>query len=314
MIDMTWGNPGFLQKYWEDQYDYRTNSDEGLTYNKECGLPKLKEAILDLHACYNNLAEGKWFVVVTNGATQAIQAAIYTLPGETVGASKPHYHKFPAHAVLATKEWDDSAMTADIRISTTPNNPDGSISLLRLRKQKHIADGCYNWPIYTNHVSQLNSDIVIYSLSKCTGHAGTRIGWALTRNPNYANTMRDFVEHQTCDVSQDAQARAYRAIQHVAYNPNVFMDYGKKVLEERWSFIKRMQVPTLNEQGMFLWSDNPKYFDKLNVQGIDGKEFGSPGHIRVNIGCTEFVWNQFVLAVTLYGEKNENHSQSARET
>ena len=67
-----------------------------------------------------------------------------------------------------------------IEVVNTPNNPDGSTREAVVKngngKGKLIYDFAYYWPQYTAITSAADHDIMLFTLSKCTGHAGSRIG------------------------------------------------------------------------------------------------------------------------------------------
>lgn len=67
-----------------------------------------------------------------------------------------------------------------IELVTSPNNPDGKIQHAVVRSPPgmgHVVhDLAYYWPHYTPITAPANHDIMLFTLSKSTGHAGTRIG------------------------------------------------------------------------------------------------------------------------------------------
>lgn len=69
-----------------------------------------------------------------------------------------------------------------IEVVTSPNNPDG-----RSRKQVVKGEGgvavhdlAYYWPHYTPITSPADYDVMLFTLSKATGHAGSRVGLVST--------------------------------------------------------------------------------------------------------------------------------------
>ncbi|KAG5631874.1 hypothetical protein H5410_003591 [Solanum commersonii] len=65
-----------------------------------------------------------------------------------------------------------------IELITSPNNPDGIIREVVVNgdQGKLIYDLAYYWPQYTAITSPANHDVMLFTISKCTGHAGSRIG------------------------------------------------------------------------------------------------------------------------------------------
>ena len=47
----------------------------------------------------------------------------------------------------------------------------------------------YNWPSLTNVTDNVDHDIMLFSLSKLSGHAGSRVGWAIVSDPEVAANM-----------------------------------------------------------------------------------------------------------------------------
>lgn len=68
---------------------------------------------------------------------------------------------------------------AYVELVTSPNNPDGLLRQPVLNKAGGmvIYDLAYYWPQYTAITSSLDHPIMIFTLSKCSGHAGSRIGY-----------------------------------------------------------------------------------------------------------------------------------------
>jgi L-tryptophan---pyruvate aminotransferase len=65
-----------------------------------------------------------------------------------------------------------------IELVCSPNNPDGAIreAVLDNETGKRVHDLAYYWPQYTPMRGPADNDIMLFTVSKATGHAGTRIG------------------------------------------------------------------------------------------------------------------------------------------
>ena len=65
-----------------------------------------------------------------------------------------------------------------IEFVTSPNNPDGKLkkAVLQGPHVKTIHDHAYYWPHFTAIPAPADEDLMIFTLSKLTGHAGTRLG------------------------------------------------------------------------------------------------------------------------------------------
>lgn len=81
-------------------------------------------------------------------------------------------------------KWEGDARTFDrngpyIEMVTSPNNPDGTIRepvVNRTEGGKVIHDFAYYWPHYTPITRRQDHDLMLFTFSKITGHAGSRIG------------------------------------------------------------------------------------------------------------------------------------------
>ena len=65
-----------------------------------------------------------------------------------------------------------------IELVTSPNNPDGQLKKAVLQGPcvKTIHDLAYYWPHYTPIPAAADDNLMIFTLSKLTGHGGSRFG------------------------------------------------------------------------------------------------------------------------------------------
>lgn len=65
-----------------------------------------------------------------------------------------------------------------IEFVTSPNNPTGVTRepVVNRAEGKIVYDLAYYWPHYTPITAQLDFDVMLFTVSKCSGHAGSRIG------------------------------------------------------------------------------------------------------------------------------------------
>ena len=70
---------------------------------------------------------------------------------------------------------DDKAY---IEMVTSPNNPDGELRgpVLKRANGMLVHDLAYYWPQFTAITNPVDQNIMLFTMSKCTGHAGSRIG------------------------------------------------------------------------------------------------------------------------------------------
>ncbi|KAK6803124.1 hypothetical protein RDI58_000908 [Solanum bulbocastanum] len=62
---------------------------------------------------------------------------------------------------------------------------------------KLIYDLAYYWPQYTSITSPANRDVMLFTISKYSGHAGSIIGWALVKDKEVSRKMTKFMEIST---------------------------------------------------------------------------------------------------------------------
>ncbi|RZC89969.1 hypothetical protein C5167_029037 [Papaver somniferum] len=99
-----------------------------------------------------------------------------------------------------TSMWKNASLPSEynssvnfIEFVTSPNNPDAELKepvLLKGPSVKTIFDHAYYWPHYTAIPAPANEDLMIFTLSKLTGHASSRFGASLETkaNPSFTCT------------------------------------------------------------------------------------------------------------------------------
>jgi hypothetical protein len=65
-----------------------------------------------------------------------------------------------------------------IEFVTSPNNPDGHLkkAVVQGPLARSINDHAYYWPHFTAIPAPADGDVMIFTISKLTGHAGSRFG------------------------------------------------------------------------------------------------------------------------------------------
>ncbi|MGH7241105.1 MAG: aminotransferase class I/II-fold pyridoxal phosphate-dependent enzyme [Candidatus Saccharimonadales bacterium] len=335
-LDLRVGNTQYLEKYWVllDQF---YNGSVGKThikpqwfmnYDTTHGKTYLKQEILALHAKVGNAETKDYEVVIGNGASQILSAAVFALARrgvELVLAKPPYWPRFNALSLIGGLEHVGQDNIRSFRgfvgtefppsksfaeIITNPNNPDNKV---RTEKSEHgysIYDLCYNWPQYTNIV-RYAEDIMVFSLGKATGHAGTRIGWALVKDHAIAEDMKFFIELSTSGVSEDAQFRATNILktQTSLKDWTSCFVVGKQELDQRWlAFTKatktfKKEFEPVNDTGMFAWckavspaDDGSEMLKTIaKVLSVNGELFGcTKDYFRINLGSHADDFQEFI--------------------
>lgn len=293
MLSLNWGNALFLEPYWKN---IALPSDSVLPMKYVYGgLPALKDKIISLHQQEQNANIEDKHIVIGNGATQILLALFHSL-GKSVYATPPYFMRFPILADLASINWQDHH--SSLRIITNPNNPDNVVS----NEKGDIYDLSYNWTTYTTPLSY-NEDVMVYSLSKATGHASSRIGWCLLKDATLADKLTEFIEHATAGVSIEAQTKASHVINSQLDAKHTVFEYGKDILIDRHKKLEQLTLPfeKINTSGMFLlgkMSDAQEFFNERKISVNSGESFGlSDEYFRVNLGCSNEEFKEFLKRI-----------------
>jgi histidinol-phosphate/aromatic aminotransferase/cobyric acid decarboxylase-like protein len=291
-LDLKFGNPGFLQELNHNLFKLEYSSDD-MAYLEYNVKPELENAIKRIHNIANNVGDGKYYLVVGNGASQILNALGQI---RNVKYTKPAWSRFAALMPPNGKP--------EITLSTYPNNPDGSLDQ---SLEVDVVDACYNWQTYygkSEQVAQLTNDVLIFSMSKLTGHASLRLGWALVRDAGLAKELADQIEIMSCGVSAVTQQAATKILSSIDES---FFIMAQNKLRARWSELEEFW-PSRHygeRRGMFLYIKDFGLFARLGALGISGEAFGdSPDMIRINIGCSKQDFN------TLLGRLSEHRAYS----
>ncbi|KAK4429798.1 Tryptophan aminotransferase-related protein 2 [Sesamum alatum] len=273
IINLDHGDPTMYESYWKEVGEKYTSITipgfQSLSYfaNKKnlCWFlePKLEEEIKRLHKIVGNAVVENRHIVVGTGSSQLILAALYALSDPlndpnpiSVVSAMPYYSSYPEMTDFLRSglfKWSGDARCFDkegpyIEMVTYPNNPDGVIRepVVNRADGMLVHDLAYYWPQYTAITSPADHDIILFTVSKCTGHAGSRIGWALVRDEKVARKMVKFIEVNTIGVSKEAQLRAANILetislscqQHKPRDLDNFFECSQRLMAERWKKLR----------------------------------------------------------------------------
>lgn len=235
--------------------------------------PELAKEIRSLHSLVGNAVTKGRHLVVGTGSTQLFQAALYALspPGRSkptnVISAAPYYSSYPVVTDYLKSEiyrWAGDAwmykQTSNedyyIELVTSPNNPDGFTREAVVNGSGPVIhDLAYYWPHYTPITAPADQDLMLFTVSKSTGHAGSRIGWAIVKDLEVAKKMTKYIELNTIGVSKDSQLRATRILHSVSssYAGESIFDrqgdsstgqehrvfhHGSALMSERWNSLR----------------------------------------------------------------------------
>ncbi|KAI5019212.1 hypothetical protein ZWY2020_044100 [Hordeum vulgare] len=222
--------------------------------------PILECDVRRLHRLVGNAAAEGYHVLVGTGSMQLFQAALYALAPPTadmpvsVVSLTPLYSSYPLVTDFLNSglyRWAGDANTFDgddyIEVICSPNNPDGGIreTILKSKPGKAIHDLAYYWPQYTPITHMLAHDIMLFTMSKCTGQQ-----WALVKDKEVAQKMNKFMELNTIGVSKDAKLRAAKILglivdgyEHQLTTPasgdvNLLFHFARREMVYRWRALR----------------------------------------------------------------------------
>ncbi|PNY07991.1 alliin lyase [Trifolium pratense] len=344
IIDAQKGDPLAFGSYWKQMSDECTVVIKGwelMSYYSDSSnmcwfmLPELRDEIERLHHLVGNAVTKDKYIVVGNGSSQLFQAALFAVSPSDVSdhpinvvVTAPYYSEYKnAINVLHSRmfRWAGDAALYDenkpyIEVVTSPNNPDGTLRVPMvnsLAEGKLIHDLAYYWPQYTPINYEAGHDIMLFTFSKCTGHAGSRIGWAIVKDIAVAKKMATFVQSSTMGVSKESQTRAAKIIavicdgyQNFKSNESeLFFEYSKRLMRERWEKFRGaieqsmvFNVTKYPRAHCFAWlkceegiENSHHCLRKLNICGREGERFGVDSkYVRISMLGIDDEFNEMV--------------------
>ena len=156
----------------------------------------------------------------------------------------------------------------------------------------------------------------MFSISKLSGHAGTRLGWALVNDPDLANKMNEYIADQQKAVSIDAQFRTYSILNYLTVrdgeNAHRLFNWIHNEMQQRWDEINDIFDPTKQNRfiqhskygGFYAWIEcldgNDKQdcyavFEGVGIKPEPGTSSGADNSfIRLELVVPFPVWNILV--------------------
>ncbi|XP_062109483.1 L-tryptophan--pyruvate aminotransferase 1 [Humulus lupulus] len=368
VLNLDHGDPTVYESYWKrigEKCTVVIKGSELMSYISDVRKPcwfleeKFESVIKRLHRLTGNAVVDDRYVVVGTGSTQLFQALLYAITttdaslGGTGGGpdqlpvpvvcAAPYYSQYAEETDYLRSglyKWAGDAYAFDkdgpyIEVVTSPNNPDGTtreaVVIHNGDQGKVLYDMAYYWPQYTPITRPADHDIMYFTFSKSTGHAGSRIGWALVKDEAIARKMTKFIELSSIGVSKDSQIRAAKIMEVICedyqdfkhhQNSNHFFEYARKLMENRWKRLREVvarsnvfSLPKYSQEyclfhgectesyPAFAWlkckeegvEDCEKLLQEYKILGRGGKRFGSdPSYARVSILSREEVFQQFL--------------------
>jgi len=236
-----------------------------------------------------------------------MQAAFYAYARQrggrtqTVYGSTPYYYLLPFFAGMnpGISQWVGNPITPpDIEIVTCPNNPNGVCNTARFPQSTILFDAVFLWPSYAQDFVARDHPVQIFSLSKLTGHSGSRLGWAFVQDPQIANFMGEYIYYTTHGVAIDGQLRALTYLREMLQDDGAIFTYTRNVFVNRWDrmidLFARQRVRRYEIAGerdfCLLWircsafPDNcGDQFGNVGIRVREGIQSGQRDHVRLNM-------------------------------
>ncbi|KAJ4850239.1 hypothetical protein Tsubulata_008170 [Turnera subulata] len=266
------GDPLFLEPFWIERAASSAVVVAGwhrmsYQYSDESFISKqLEKHIRKLHSIVGNAVTQGRYIVFGTGSTQLLNAAVRALalpddahnynasppaPPFSVLATIPFYPVYELQSNLFhsvdfkfegdTSSWKNSSDPASskhvIEFITSPNNPDGQLhtAVLSGPNVKPIYDHAYYWPHFTAIPAPADADLMIFTLSKLTGHAGSRFGWSLIKDEVIYQRMIYYMTLSSMGVSRDSQLRVLKLLKVVLdKGGRDIFEFGHHTMRGRW--------------------------------------------------------------------------------
>ncbi|GLT65407.1 hypothetical protein SLA2020_378430 [Shorea laevis] len=260
------GDPYFLEPFWMQHASSSAVLVSGwhrmgYSFSDHSYISQeLERTIRTLHSIVGNAVTTGRYIVFGAGSTQLLNAAVNALSADNsssparVVALFPYYpvyksqtdlfestnYKFEGDASL----WEnstDNGTTKFIEFVTSPNNPDGQQrkAVLRGPNAKAIYDRAYYWPHFSPIPTPADEDVMIFTISKLTGHAGARFGWAIIKDKAVYERMTTYMDLNTIGVSRDSQLRALKLLKVVLKDGGRgIFEFGFQTMRDRWEQLR----------------------------------------------------------------------------
>ncbi|CAM0882424.1 unnamed protein product [Alopecurus aequalis] len=284
----------FLEPYWMRHAEASAVLVSGwhrMSYRTTDGLfqsVELERSIKQLHRAVGNAVADDKHIAFATGSVQLISALVYALSpdsnsGSTAGvvATSPYYPAYRTSTVLfdnRENHWaGNTAMWANasgnsttnediIEFVTSPNNPDAVLRKPVVGGASAIVDHAYYWPHFTHIPEPADEDVMLFTISKLSGHASSRFGWALIRDEKVAQRVNDYIMQNTMGASRDTQLRMLSIIKVIVANLHGKEDifgFGQDVMTAKWL---KLNAVVSRSRRISLQKIPPQYctyFDKI---------------------------------------------------
>ena len=270
-------------------------------YGPNTGIKELREKVSEFEKRKNNLDYTPDEVMITNGSTEALTCALFTIlnPGDeviiptpafllyemiiTYTGAKAVYMDMSANDFQISKKMLDEYITDKTKaiILTSPNNPSGTIfnadtlenvrAAVKDRDIFVICDECYNQLVFTdekpksfcNFSDMRDRIIVCQSFSKPYAMTGWRLGYMMAPEYIIKHAMK---AHRFMTVSAGTFVQ-YAGIAALDFDPSQFVAVYKKRRDYVYDRLVKMGFDVIKPDATFY------IFPSVRKFGLDSYEF-----------------------------------------
>lgn len=304
-INLAIGEPFVLREAMKQYYPKHYPPD--LSYPDTKPSDDLREQLEKLHPRKN--------IVIALGAKHALHAAVYALKQKDKKINNlitpaPYWPTYPTIAALHGLRFNKPTWFGhDLRVVTSPNNPDGSICTDYWDDDIDIWDAAYAHRAYgfsQESWSIQRAKISVWSAGKMLGAPGVRVGWLVTNDPVLAEHAKRYVEATTSGVPTTSQYHVAATLRNTENVREEIFIKVNQTLRENWTKANRMygtqQLPQ-GVIGMFRWFKvpNPEAFkqtlERTKILLVNGTAFGDTADkYRISTAQSGEVYDQAIGA------------------
>jgi aspartate/methionine/tyrosine aminotransferase len=243
----------------------------------------------------------------------------------TAFARTPFYEGYPERCsvVFGSCFWNATvAASSDdiVEFVTVPNNPDGFFRTPLYATDMWLHDLVYYWPHLGgsgNSLTALKAPVTLFSMTKFTGHASARFGWAFVHDKRVADAMVDFVDKTILDGSVSSMWRTLVIVEYLLESRNAddFFDWTRALLDRRWTELDGILAQSKSfvnhaKRGTeYAWLDcigntteqAMAAFAQFGVLPNRGTLYGQDGFVRLNLLLMEDTWITLKKVLVLLG-------------
>lgn len=298
-LDLTLGSPVIFEDFWskntmQSTLDIKIFEDTQYCQSDNFIISDSFESVI------RNVFEEKFpflkdfKLIIGNGASDIIRNLFTILNFKKILIQTPCWGNYFELAkkfnVSLTNDYNDSV---DVEIVTIINNPDNKIQKAQTNAIK-IYDACYALEQYGFNESDMPTDgeIYIFSLSKLTGHASTRVGFAFVKKDTLFEQIRENIFIGSLGVSRSSQLVAKKCLETYLNKKSEFNNFVKDILTERHKQLEEILKEKIISRrgGVFAYInlDSQELKDKYGILGVSSNYFGDNNiNTRINLACKE---------------------------